>query len=44
MTLSEFNRQYPSVVPIETLALINGMTDGNATIAMGESVKRVVTR
>jgi predicted Zn-dependent protease len=44
MTLADFNRQYPSVVPIETLALINGLADGNATIAAGESVKRVVTR
>ncbi len=44
MTLSEFNRQYPSVIPIETLALINGMADGNASIAAGESVKRVITR
>jgi hypothetical protein len=44
MTLSEFNRQYPSVVPIETIALINGMADGNASIAAGESVKRVITR
>jgi predicted Zn-dependent protease len=44
MTLADFNRQYPSVVPIETLALINGVADGNATIAAGESVKRVITR
>lgn len=44
MTLAEFNRQYPSVIQIETLALINGVADGNAVIAAGESVKRVVTR
>ncbi len=44
MTLAEFNRQYPSVVPIETLALINGVADGNAQLAAGASAKRVITR
>jgi predicted Zn-dependent protease len=44
MTLDEFNRQYPSVVPMETLALINGVADGNSQLAAGESVKRVITR
>lgn len=44
MTLSEFNRQNPSVVPIETLALINGLADGNAQLTAGQSVKRVITR
>jgi predicted Zn-dependent protease len=43
-TLAGFNRQYPSVIPIEELALINGMADENATIAAGESVKRVVAQ
>ena len=44
MTLAAFNQQNPSVVPIDELALINGMADGNAVIAAGASVKRVVTR
>ncbi|MEO8139841.1 MAG: M48 family metalloprotease [Gemmatimonadota bacterium] len=44
MTLAEFNRQSPSVVPIETLALINGLADGNAQLLAGQSVKRVITR
>ncbi len=44
MTLAEFQRQYPSTIPIEELALINGLADGNATIAAGASVKRIVTK
>jgi predicted Zn-dependent protease len=43
-TLAGFNRQYPSVIPIDELALINGMADENASIAAGESVKRVVAQ
>ena len=42
MTLTEFNRQYPSVISIEELALINGLADGNAALATGTSMKRVV--
>ena len=41
-TLAEFNRQNPSVITIEELALINGLADGNAALAAGTSVKRVV--
>ena len=44
MTLAAFNEQYPSTIPIDELALINGLADGNATIPAGESVKRVVAR
>jgi len=44
MTLAEFNQQYPSTIPIERLALINGVADGNARLAAGESVKRVVNQ
>jgi predicted Zn-dependent protease len=44
MTLAEFNRQYPSTIPIEDLALINGLNDGEGTIVAGASVKRVVTK
>lgn len=43
-TLAAFNQQYPSVIPIEELALINGMADTSAAIVEGESVKRVVTK
>jgi len=44
MTLAEFQEQYPSVIPLEELALINGLADGTAALAAGESVKRVVVR
>lgn len=43
-TLSAFNSQYPSVISIDELALINGLADGNAALAAGESVKRVVAK
>lgn len=41
-TLAEFNRQKPSTITIEELAVINGLADGNAALAAGASVKRVV--
>jgi predicted Zn-dependent protease len=41
-TLADFNRQNPSVITIEELALINGLKDGNSALAAGTSVKRVV--
>jgi len=40
MTLAEFNRQNPSVIPMAQLALINGM-DSTSTIPAGTLVKRV---
>jgi predicted Zn-dependent protease len=43
-TLAAFNQQYPSVISMEELALINGMADSSAAIPAGESVKRVVTK
>jgi len=44
MTLAQFNRQYPSVIPMDELALINGVADSTAIIPAGESVKRVVVK
>lgn len=41
MTLTQFNTQYPSVVPLETIAIINGM-EGGTMIPAGTLVKRVV--
>ena len=41
MTLEQFNRQYPSSVPIEQVALINEVEVGGS-FASGETVKRVV--
>jgi predicted Zn-dependent protease len=42
MTLAQFQQQFPSVIPIEQLALINGFDAPTATIAAGARVKRVV--
>ena len=42
MTLEEFNRQYPSTVPIEQLAIINELEGPTTTIPQGRVVKRVV--
>jgi predicted Zn-dependent protease len=42
MTLEEFNRQYPSTVPIEQLAIINELEGATTTIPQGRVVKRVV--
>ncbi|HXW97597.1 MAG TPA: M48 family metalloprotease [Gemmatimonadales bacterium] len=44
MTLAAFNQQNPSVIPLDELALINGLADGNAMLVAGESVKRVVAK
>ena len=41
MTLTEFNTQFPSAVPLAQIALINAMQTG-ATIPAGTLVKRVV--
>ena len=40
MTLTQFNQQYPSVIPIAQLAIINA-TDVSQTIPAGTLVKRV---
>ncbi len=42
MTLEEFNRQYPSVIPIEELAIINELEGAATVIPVGRTVKRVV--
>ena len=44
MTLTEFNRRYPSVIEMDQLALINGLADGGAELEPGDYVKRVVVR
>ncbi len=43
MTLAEFNRQYPSVIPIGELAILNQVESGTSTLTAG-SWKRVVTQ
>jgi predicted Zn-dependent protease len=42
MTLAEFNRAYPSAIPVEELALINQLTDAGAVMAANFRAKRVV--
>jgi predicted Zn-dependent protease len=42
LTLSAFNQQQPSAVPIETLALLNQVEGPSATLSAGALVKRVV--
>ncbi len=44
MTLQEFHRRYPSVIPVEQVALINGLDGPASVISAGETVKRVVSR
>lgn len=42
MTLGEFHRRYPSVVPIEEIGLINQVDDAAAVLPAGTRAKRVV--
>ena len=42
MTLASFNAQFPSVIDIERLGLINQVSGPNVTIPAGTPVKRVV--
>ena len=41
-SLAAFNARSPSTIPIDELALINGVTDPSATLPAGTTVKRVV--
>lgn len=43
-TLAQFQQQYPSVIPIEQLALINGVDAATGTFPSGAWVKRVVAQ
>jgi predicted Zn-dependent protease len=42
MTLTEFNRRYPSVIPIAELAIINQVANAGSTLPAGALAKRVV--
>jgi predicted Zn-dependent protease len=42
MTLDEFQRAFPSVVPVPVLAVLNNLPDGKARIEAGRLMKRVV--
>jgi len=42
MTLQRFHQRYPSQVPLDEVARLNGVDDVNATLPRGTLVKRVV--
>ena len=42
MTLTQFNQEYPSTIPIEQLAIINELEGPESVIPRGRVVKRVV--
>ncbi|MGQ0767463.1 MAG: M48 family metalloprotease [Gemmatimonadota bacterium] len=44
MTLTQFNQQYPSTIPLDQLALINGFDSATGTIPSGSWVKRVLVQ
>jgi len=41
MTIAEFNAQFPSTAPVEVLAIVNGLGEGERLRA-GQLAKRVV--
>jgi predicted Zn-dependent protease len=43
MSLATFNSRNPSVIPLNELAIINQVTDTNATLPVGTLMKRVIT-
>jgi predicted Zn-dependent protease len=43
MTLTEFNRQYPSTIEIAELALINQLADASSRIPANTPMKRIVS-
>jgi predicted Zn-dependent protease len=43
MTLAEFNARFPSRIPVDELALINGLAGPNTRIPAGARVKRIIT-
>jgi predicted Zn-dependent protease len=42
MTVAEFNAQFPSTIPVEQVAVMNGLDPKSGTFAAGQSAKRVV--
>jgi predicted Zn-dependent protease len=42
MTVEEFNQKYPSTIPVERLAVVNGRADVPERIPAGTTVKRIV--
>jgi predicted Zn-dependent protease len=42
MSLDQFNRQYPSSISVQELAIINEVEEASTTLPAGRTVKRVV--
>ena len=42
MSVAEFHAQFPSTVPVEQVAIMNGVDPASGTCAAGRTVKRVV--
>ena len=42
MSLAEFNQKYPSTIPVERLAVVNGLDSASDRIPAGTTIKRVV--
>jgi hypothetical protein len=42
MTLEQFNRQFPSSIPVAQLAAINGVDGASSTLRSGQLAKQVV--
>jgi predicted Zn-dependent protease len=43
MTLAEFNARFPSRIPLDELAVINGLAGPNTRLPAGARVKRIIT-
>jgi len=43
MTLGQFERRYPSTIPLEQLALINQLSSSESQMPRGQMVKRVIS-
>lgn len=42
MTVDQFNRQYPSSIPVKEVAVINGLDDETSVLKAGRTAKRIV--
>lgn len=42
MTVEQFNRQFPSSIPVRELAIMNGLDDETSTFKAGQLAKRVI--
>jgi predicted Zn-dependent protease len=42
MTVAEFNAQFPSTAPVETVALVNGVEGKDGRLQAGQTAKRIV--